>query len=93
MANVPDDRVTAREFQRAYGKITSRARQHPVMITSHGRDHLVLLSAEEYARLKDRDRAVYAAGELPGDLLDAVKRSTTDPRHAHLDAEIEDRAR
>jgi prevent-host-death family protein len=47
-------RITAAEFQRAFGQISDKALSEPVAITKHGRDHLVLLSAEEYLRLKDR---------------------------------------
>jgi prevent-host-death family protein len=83
-------RVTASEFQKAFGALSDRALREPVAITKQGRDHLVVLSAEEYARLKRRDRAVYVAGELPDELLDAVEHSTMDTRHDHLNAELRD---
>lgn len=65
-------RVSASEFQKAFGALSDKALREPVAITKQGRDHLVVLSAEEYARLKRRDRAVYAAGDLPGELLEAA---------------------
>lgn len=83
-------RVTASEFQKAFGALSDKALREPVAITKQGRDHLVVLSAEEYARLKRRDRAVYAAGDLPGELLEAAERSSMDPRHDHLNAELKD---
>ena len=49
-------RVTASEFQKAFGTMSDKALREPVAITKQGRDHLVLLSADEYARLKRRDR-------------------------------------
>ena len=48
------------------------------------------LSAEEYARLKRRDRGVHTAGDLPDDWLEAVERSEMDPRHDHLNADLKD---
>ena len=69
---------------------SDKALREPVAITKQGRDHLVVLSAEEYARLKRRDRAVYAAGYLPGELLETAERSSMDPRHDHLNAELKE---
>src|SRR5260221_420193 len=51
-------RVTRGEFQRAFDAMSDRALQEPVTITKAGRDHLVVMSADEYARLKRRDRRV-----------------------------------
>jgi prevent-host-death family protein len=65
-------RVTASEFQRSFGQLSDRALRETVAITKQGRDHLVLLSAEEYARLKRRDRKVGLAADLPDEWLDAV---------------------
>ena len=59
-------RVTASEFQRSFGALSDKALTEAVAITKQGRDHLVLVSAEEYARLKRRDRKVSVAGELSG---------------------------
>jgi prevent-host-death family protein len=49
-------RVPASEFQTAFGAISEMAESGPVTITKQGRDHLVVLPAEEYMRLKRRDR-------------------------------------
>jgi PHD/YefM family antitoxin component YafN of YafNO toxin-antitoxin module len=83
-------RVTASEFQKAFGALSDKALREPVAITKQGRDHLVVLSAVEYARLKRRDRTVYAAGDLPDEWLEAAERSAMDPRHDHLNTELKD---
>ena len=44
-------------------------------ITKQGRDHLVLVSAAEYARLKRRDRKVGRAGDLPDEWLEVVRKA------------------
>ena len=59
-------RVTATEFKNNIGAFSDAAMQEPVIITSHQRDRLVLLSADEYQRLtgtpegvsKDRKRLI-----------------------------------
>ena len=44
-------RVTATEFKNNIGVFSDTAMREPVIITSHNRDRLVLLSAEEYNRI------------------------------------------
>ena len=68
-------RVTASEFQRSFGKLSDQALKEAVAITKQGRDHLVLVSAEEYERLKRRDRKVGLAGELSDEWLEAVRKA------------------
>ena len=65
-------RVTASEFQQAFGALSDKARQEPVVITKHGRDSLVIMSAEEWERLKRRDRRVGLATDLPEEWVEAA---------------------
>lgn len=44
-------RVTATDFKNNIGTFSDAAMSEPVIITSHHRDRLVLLSADEYRRL------------------------------------------
>lgn len=44
-------RVTATEFKNNIGKFSDAAMTEPVIVTSHDRDRLVLISADEYRRL------------------------------------------
>lgn len=44
--------VTAQEFNRAPSKVKARAKDGPVFITDHGDPSFVLLSIEEYERIK-----------------------------------------
>jgi hypothetical protein len=61
-----------------------------VIVTRNGRDRTVMISAEEYQRLKRRDRQVFAVGELPEDIIDAIATAEMDPRHTALDDLITD---
>ena len=44
--------VSASEFQKKFGHFKEVAQREPVMVTSNGRESVVLLSAAEYAELK-----------------------------------------
>ena len=83
-------RVTASEFHRTFGTLSDTAIREPVAITKQGRDHLVLLSAGEYARLKRRDRSVGLAEDFPDEALALLEATRMDPRHDHLNAELKD---
>jgi prevent-host-death family protein len=85
---MPSTRVTASQFQQSFGTLSDKARHEPVVITKHGRDSLVVMSAEEWARLKRRDRRVGLADELPEEWIEAVRRSEAPEEYAHLDAEL-----
>lgn len=53
----------------------SLAQREPIVVTNHGREDLVVLSAHEYNRLKRRDRQAIRAGDMPDAdlaLLDSV---------------------
>jgi hypothetical protein len=49
----------------------------------------VVISADEYRRLKHRDREVLMAGELSDADLAAIAHTEMRPRHAHLDQKLE----
>ena len=80
--------VTSSEFQQAFGALSDKARHEPVVITKHGRDSLVVMAAEEWERLKRRDRQVFAVGDLPEEIIEAIRNTEMDPRHAQLDDEL-----
>lgn len=65
--------VSSADFLRAYGHFSQTALREPVSITSHGRDRLVLISADEYRRLKQRDRQALHPWELDDASLDALE--------------------
>lgn len=69
-------KITAAEFQRAPGRVRALALRAPVIVTNHGHVDLVVLSADEYERLKQADRrAVRAQDMTDADLalLDATR--------------------
>jgi prevent-host-death family protein len=81
-------RVTATEFQQAFGTLSDKARHEPVVITKHGQDSLVVMSAEEWQRLKRRDRQVGLTAELPEEWVEAVRSAKVPAEFAHLNDEL-----
>ena len=66
--------VSATEFQRNIGKYQDTASNEPVTITRQGRSQWVLLSANEYERLKGMNKTeVYRAGDYPQWLIDGLE--------------------
>jgi prevent-host-death family protein len=68
-----DMKVTSAEFIKNYGQLADKALSEPVTITRNGHERLVLISVNEYARLKRRDRHVYRIDDLPAELVDAIR--------------------
>jgi PHD/YefM family antitoxin component YafN of YafNO toxin-antitoxin module len=85
MANIT---VSSGDFLKAYGRISEGALREPVSITSHDRERLVLLSADEYRRLKRNDRAALYARELADDDLRSLAASDAPPEAAAFDHEV-----
>jgi len=83
-------RVSSTEFGKGIGRYQNLALSQPVVVTRNGRDRTVVISADEYHRLKRRDRQVFAAGELPDDMVEAVSQTEMDTRHQHLDELVRD---
>jgi hypothetical protein len=83
-------RVSSTDFGKEVGRYQDMALAQPVIVTRNGRDRTVMISADEYSRLKRRDRQVFAAGELPDEMVEAVRHAEMDERHRHLDSLIPD---
>ena len=80
--------VSAAEFHRNIGVYQDMALTKPVAITKNGRERTVLLSAEEFHRLKRRDRRVIAAGDLSERQIEAIRNAKVPDQFAHLDNEL-----
>ena len=86
-------KVTAAEVGKNFGQFADRALVEPVTITKYGREHLVLLSADEYARLKRRDRQVYRAADIPDELLAAIEATEPPPESDAVERELAGKSR
>jgi prevent-host-death family protein len=83
-------KISSTEFQQDVRRYEDAALTEPVMITQDGRDRLVLLSAEEYARLKRRDRRVVVTGEFTEEEMAAIAKAEVPAEYAYLDEELKD---
>ncbi len=83
-------RVTTADFIKHYGRLADRALSEPLTITKNGHDRLVVLSVDEYERLKRRDRRAIAAGELSEADIALIAKAEVPAEHAHLDEELKD---
>ena len=83
-------KVSTAEFIKNYGTLADRALIEPVTITKNGRDRLVVISAEEYARLSRRDRRVIRAEDLTDEEIAAIASAEVPSEYAHLDDELKD---
>jgi prevent-host-death family protein len=78
--------INASDFQRRVGEFSDIARREPVTVTRHGRPSLVLISAEDYDRLKQIEAHATQAvkvKKLPRATIKAMKAASL----AHLPAD------
>lgn len=85
---MPHIRVSSAEFQKNFGRYRETAIREPVTITNHGRESLVLLSVDEYRRLKNRDREVLHISQLSDDDIAAIRAAVIPEAFAAFDHEI-----
>jgi PHD/YefM family antitoxin component YafN of YafNO toxin-antitoxin module len=67
-------KVSSAEFQRNIGRYQDLALTQAIAVTRNGRERTVMISTEEYHRLKRRDRQVLTANDF------------TDEDIAHIEA-------
>jgi len=80
--------VGATTLVRKFGEYQDLALREPVAITSNGRERLVMLSADEYKRLKRRDRQVLGRDDFTPELLAAIARSEAPAEAVQFDHEV-----
>jgi prevent-host-death family protein len=83
-----ETKVTSTEFGNKLGLYFQKAMSGPVTITHHGRDSLVVLSAEEYQRLKRRDRQAYRTEDTPAEFIAALQTAEPPVKTAQFDEEV-----
>jgi prevent-host-death family protein len=68
-------RVSSTEFGKEVGRYQDAALSQPVVVTGNGRDRTVMISAEEYRRLKKRAREVLSIEDFTEADIEAVRRA------------------
>jgi PHD/YefM family antitoxin component YafN of YafNO toxin-antitoxin module len=83
-------KVSTAEFIENYSVLADRALSEPVTITADGCDRLVVISADEYVRLKRRDRRVVRLEDFTADEIAQIAAVEVPTEYAHLDEELKD---
>lgn len=81
-------RISSGELQRQWGRIQDIAIAEPVTVTCNGRDRMVLLSSDEYRRLKRRDREVLTLADFTEADLQAIRDAQAPAEAAQFDHEV-----
>ena len=81
-------KVPAAEFQKNFGRYQDVALNQPVTVTRNGRERTVLISVEEYHRLKRRDRQVLGLDDFTQADADAIRGAEPPAETAQYDHEL-----
>ncbi len=81
-------KVSAADFQRNIGRYQDIALRQPVAVTRNGRERTVLISTEEYARLKRCDRDVLTLDDFTAADIEALEASRPPAEATAFDHEL-----
>jgi PHD/YefM family antitoxin component YafN of YafNO toxin-antitoxin module len=81
-------RVSAEDLQRQWDRVQDIALAEPVTVTCNGRDRMVLLSVEEYSRLKRRDRQVMTPADFTAEDLEVLEKTKAPGETAAFNREV-----
>ncbi|MGH6847128.1 MAG: type II toxin-antitoxin system Phd/YefM family antitoxin [Methylocella sp.] len=81
-------KVSAAEFQRNIGRYQDMALVQPVAVTRNGRERTVMISVEEYQRLKRRDRQVLGLADFTDADIAALEQTNAPDFSKAFDHEV-----
>jgi prevent-host-death family protein len=81
-------RVAAGDFSREPGRYQDLALTRPVIITRNGRDRTVMISVDEYDRLKRRDREVLGIEDFTDEDIEAIRQTRAPAEAAAFNHEL-----
>lgn len=82
-------KVSSAEFQRNIGRYQDLAMTQPVAVTRNGRERTVMISTEEYHRLKRRDREVLRLEDFTEEMIEAIEQSRAPEWTKKYDPEVD----
>lgn len=86
--DAPMLKVPAGEFQRNIGRYQDLALTQPISVTRHGRERTVLISADEYHRLKRRDQQILTLADFTDAAIAALETNRAPESSKALDDEL-----
>ncbi len=81
-------KVSAAEFQRNIGRYQDVALTQPVVVARNGRERTVMISVEEYHRLKRRDRRVMGLEDFTDEDIAALEKTRAPEAAKAFDSEL-----
>jgi prevent-host-death family protein len=81
-------KIPISEFVQKLEHLTETASIEPLVLTENGRDRLVVLSVEEYARLRCRDRRVVAIEDVTEEDMALIAKAEVPLEYGYLDDEL-----
>jgi PHD/YefM family antitoxin component YafN of YafNO toxin-antitoxin module len=81
-------KVSAVEFQRNIGRYQDIALTQPVVVARNGRERTVMISVEEYHRLKRRDRRVMGLEDFTDEDIAALEKTRAPEAAKAFDSEL-----
>jgi hypothetical protein len=85
--------VPSTEIAKRFSQYRQAAQREPVGVTHYSRVTEVLISKhdyDEYVRLKSLATRALRVEDLSNEVIAALEHAEVDPRHAHLDALMDD---
>jgi prevent-host-death family protein len=82
-------RVSSSEFGKEVGRCQDVALTEPVIVTRNGRDRTVVISVDEYRRLKRRDREVLGLEDFTDEDIAAIEASRPPDEAKAFDHELD----
>ena len=65
-------KVTSGAFTREFGRYRALAQREAIVVTHHGRDDVVLIAADDYARLRRYEQKAFHVSQLPKEVVDEL---------------------
>ena len=81
MAKAKRTVTTAGALVRQFSHYSDVALQEPVFVTKNGRPRNVLLSVNEYERLRKQDRQVFSVADIPEYFLPQIRALARGEKH------------
>jgi len=81
-------RVSSSEFGKEVGRYQDMALTQPVIVSRNGRDRTVMISVEEYQRLKRRDREVLTLADFTEADIEQLERTRAPESAKAFDSEL-----
>jgi PHD/YefM family antitoxin component YafN of YafNO toxin-antitoxin module len=74
--------TTVGDLVRQFARYSDMALAKPVLVTSHGKPKNILISVEEYERLKTYDQQAFLAKDTPAEFVADLERQLRKRRRA-----------